>query len=1139
MSDQQFVHLHVHSEYSLLDGISSISSLVKSAAALEMPALAITDHGNLHGAVDFYSECRDAGIKPIIGCELYVAHDTIESRGAAERSPHHLTVLAANRAGYANLVSLVTESHHRGFYQKPRVDRDLLQQHSDGLIVLSGCPSAELPGLLSHSASISPTAMDAFHWYRDTFPDRYFLEIQRHTGIDNLETINHNLIRLAQQTGVPLVATNDSHYTSHDDHDAHDLFLAVQTGKTLNDKTRLKFSDDSYYLKPPDQMAALFDDLPQAVGITTEIAQSCDLDLQFENKRLPAFPTPDGTSADQYLETLCRQGFEAKHLPDTDEYRSRLDYELEVIRQTRFADYFLIIWDIVRFTRRAGILIGVRGSAAASLVLHCLDITAADPLLYGLVFERFLNVERKEMPDIDLDLQDDRRDEALNYAIDTYGKHRVAQIATFSRFGPKSALKAAAKAKGMPFAESDRIAQMIPPKSRSVLQAVRASPDLQEAQRENPELEDLFKRSEGIVHVVNHTGVHAAGIVISDEPLATIAPLQPTTDRSGQISVTQFDMEAVAKTGLLKMDFLGLTNLTILDQVIRDSPDAPDRLEDIPLDDPDTYRLLRSGHTSNVFQLESSGMQHYISELAPQKLGDISAMIALYRPGPVENIDRFIQSKHGRVNITYPHSSMQELLDETYGIIVYQDQVLRIMQDFAGYTLGKADIVRKAMGKKIPKLMIEERENFVQGSIKQGYRQNDAEAIFDLIEPFAGYAFNKAHSISYALLSYWTAYFKAHHPRQYMAAVLNCRQHQSKDLYRIAISECRRMGLAMRPPSVNHSRLQSAPEGDQAIRMGLTAVNGIGNAAAAAIVNERESNGPYASFEDFLKRCDVTGMNARQFENMLEAGALDDLVERGHAVKHSQPAWNFATAATAARNSSQSSMFDTPGANLPPPDWITPPDNHQPATPRQKSSWEVKTLGLPISSNTNGFSADYIVKMQDIENASSRDQVTVAGVFSSLQKRVTRDNKPYTIATLNLDDGSIEVMLWQNVLEQTHEDLIQPWAAVAVTGRATRRDEAGFSLSADTVFDPERNAPTKQPVFVINSSGDGKLDRQRMMRCLNAVIDYPGDQPTRWQLRDGDSITTIELPSLTIDSGNAELQSRIAAILGSSDPAIC
>ena len=807
-----FTHLHVHTEYSMLDGISRIPELVTRTGELGMDSLAITDHGTFYGVVDFYSACREANIKPIIGCEVYVAHKSRLEKNPSERSPAHLVLLARDNTGYRNLMQLVTRAHVEGFYNRPRIDKELLEQFGSGLLCLSGCPSAEVPRYLIDGNY--DEAVKAAGWYRELFGDGYFLELQQHDKVPGLDQMNEGLLRLSDDLKLPLVATNDAHYVNQHESGLQDIYICIQTGTTQQDEKRLRMEDDSYYIKSPQEMEDLFSGLPAnirsaAIGNTGLIADMCDVSLDFGQTHLPRYETPDGMDADEYLAQVCEAGFRERYPDATPESIERLRYELEVIRYTRFANYFLVVWDIIRFVRQSNILFGVRGSAAASVVLYCLGITDVDPLEYRLVFERFLNMERKEMPDIDMDFQDDRRDEVLHYVIDKYGNDRVAQIITFGTLGAKAALRDVGRALGMSYGEVDRIARMVPFKARNLADALEVSPELKSAYEGSEDVQNLVDQAQGLEGLVHHVSTHAAGVLIADEPLTETVPLQRPArgDESSPVLMTQFSMDPVAHLGLLKMDFLGLTSLTILDhavKLVRQSRGVEINLQTLPLDDGATFELLSSGNTTDVFQLESAGMQRYIEKLKPSNIGDIAAMIALYRPGPMENIDRFIDAKHGRTAVTYPHASLKELLDETYGIIVYQDQVLLILQQFAGYSLGAADIVRKAMGKKIASLMAEERENFVEGATAKGFDRSLAVEIFDLIEPFAGYAFNKAHSVSYALISYWTGYFKAHYPVEYMAAVLNARL-DNTDKVISSINECFRLGIPIWLPDINRS----------------------------------------------------------------------------------------------------------------------------------------------------------------------------------------------------------------------------------------------------------------------------------------------------------------------------------------------
>ncbi len=1053
-----FTHLHVHTEYSMLDGISRIPELVTRTGELGMDALAITDHGTFYGVVDFYSACRDANIKPIIGCEVYVAHKSRLEKNSSERSPAHLVLLARDNAGYRNLMQLVTKAHVEGFYNRPRIDKALLEEYGSGLICLSGCPSAEVPRLLAEGDARYDEAAQAAAWYRDLFGDGYFLELQQHNHVPGLEQINEGLLRLKEDLKLPLVATNDAHYVHQHQSGLQDIYICIQTGTTVRDEKRLRMEDDSYYIKSPQEMEQLFSELPahirsEAMGNTGLIADMCDVSLDFGQTHLPRYATPNGIDADEYLAQVCETGFRERYPNATPEAIERLRYELEVIRYTKFANYFLVVWDIIRFVRQRNILFGVRGSAAASVVLYCLGITDIDPLEYRLVFERFLNMERKEMPDIDMDFQDDRRDEVLHYVIDKYGNDRVAQIITFGTLGAKAALRDVGRALGMSYGDVDRIARMVPFKARGLEDALRISSELQSSVEVNDSVRELVDKAQGLEGIVHHVSTHAAGVLIADEPLTETVPLQRPVrgEESSPVMMTQFSMDPVAHLGLLKMDFLGLTSLTILDQavkLVRESRGLDINLQKLPLDDQGTFELLSSGNTTDVFQLESAGMQRYIKELKPSSLNDIAAMIALYRPGPMENIDRFIDAKHGRAAVTYPHPSFKELLDETYGIIVYQDQVLLILQQFAGYSLGAADIVRKAMGKKIASLMAEERQNFVSGATSKGFDQNLAAEIFDLIEPFAGYAFNKAHSVSYALISYWTGYFKAHYPVEYMAAVLNARLDNTEKTIS-SINECFRLGIPIRLPDINRSgeffTIDHDEEGNPELRIGLAAIKTVGEGAVKPVVVERKENGPYASIEDFCNRAGAANLNRRTFESMVKAGAFDSLAPRGAILSALDRILATAQREAQMRNSGQSSLFggesssaaqDEPGIGLGSSD----------ASPEEKAGWERELLGVALSHNplvalSNAASAgNAIVSIDQLGEEMQGQPITVLGIVSTVTERARRDGQRFFIVALDMLGGQLEIIVWPESLQRT-EEVWHPARTVRVSGKVRLRGD--------------------------------------------------------------------------------------------------
>ena len=1083
-----FSHLHVHTEYSMLDGISRIPELVERTGQLGMDSLAITDHGTFYGVVDFYSACRDAGIKPIIGCEVYVAHNSRHEKNPSERSPAHLVLLARDNTGYRNLMQLVTKAHVEGFYNRPRIDKGLLEEYGSGLVCLSGCPSAEVPRLLGDGRY--DEAVKAAGWYRELFGDGYFLELQRHRHVENLDQINEGLLRLAGDTKLPLVATNDAHYVHQNQSNLQDIYICIQTNTNVRDEKRLLMEDDSYYIKSPQEMEELFGDLPanirsEAMANTGVIADMCDVSLEFGQTHLPRYETPNGMDADDYLAQVCEEGFRRRYPNASQEAVERLRYELEVIQYTRFANYFLVVWDIIKFVRQREILFGVRGSAAASVVLYCLGITDVDPLEYRLVFERFLNMERKEMPDIDMDFQDDRRDEVLHYVIDKYGNDRVAQIITFGTLGAKAALRDVGRALGMSYGDVDRIARMVPFKARNLDDALRVSPELQSSYDTTEAVKSLVDQAKGLEGIVHHVSTHAAGVLIADEPLTETVPLQRPArgDESSPVLMTQFSMDPVAHLGLLKMDFLGLTSLTILDQavkLVRESRGVEINLQTLPLDDGATFELLSSGNTTDVFQLESAGMQRYIEKLKPSNIGDIAAMIALYRPGPMENIDRFIEAKHGRAAVTYPHQSLKELLDETYGIIVYQDQVLLILQQFAGYTLGAADIVRKAMGKKIASLMAQERDNFVAGATGKGFDHGLAVEIFDLIEPFAGYAFNKAHSVSYALISYWTGYFKAHYPVEYMAAVLNARL-DNTDKTISSINECFRLGIPVWLPDVNRSgeffTIDHDEEGKPGLRIGLAAVKTVGEGAVKPLVEERKENGPFQSIDDFCRRAGAANLNRRTMESMVKAGAFDAIGTRGAVLSALDRIVATAQREAQMRSSGQSSLFGGgqgatgagTGAAVPEEPGIILGTND--ASPEEKATWERELLGVALSHNplmalTSLNTGGSVVSLDQLSEEMQGQQVGVIGIVNTVTERARRDGQRFIIVGLELLGGVVEVTVWPEALQRT-EEIWQTGRTVRVAGRVRLRGEQ-LELSCD---EAEEFVPDQPTALSANGSG--------------------------------------------------------------------
>ena len=1036
-----FVHLHNHSEYSLLDGMSNLSKMVTKVKENSQSAIAITDHGNMYGAVEFYKLAKQNDINPIIGLEAYVAKEDSLKKTTDEKSPYHLTLLSQNHTGYQNLMKLVTHSNLNGFYYKPRIDKKILEENSQGIIALSGCPSSEL----SRSIIIDDQkkTKETYGWFKEVFKDNFYLEIMEHVGVPHQKKINEELLRIHKANNIPYVITNDNHYVNQEDHSAHELLMCLQTNSNINDPHRFKFDDDNYHIKSTEEMYEQWGELTEGLRNTLVIAEKCNIELDFSKSLLPKYECPDGKSSMEYLRELTYKGFSKKFESNDSKLIERLEYELEVIEKTKFPDYFLVCWDIFNFVNSKKILSAVRGSAAASLVLYCLEVTRINPMEHNLVFERFLNLERREMPDIDMDFEDDKRNEVMKYCVDRYGKDHIAQIITFGTMGAKAAVRDVTRVLDLPISVGDKLAGIIPTRVGTKIKDAQEIEEFKSLQRDNDykKVVDFATKLEG---TIRHASTHAAGVIISQDNLTDDVPLQrSTSDDENAPPTTQYAMGAIADVGLLKMDFLGLTNLTIIGktiELIEEMNAINFDIYSISKEDKNTFDLLSEGDTFGVFQLESAGMRKYIKDLKPSNVSDIAAMIALYRPGPMEHIDRFIRSKYGKEKIKYPHEALKEILSETYGIIVYQDQVLKIAQAFGGYTLGEADILRKAMGKKIKEVMQAQKDTFIKGSLKKGFDNDIANEIFELIEPFAGYAFNKAHSVSYAMIAYWTAYFKANYKVEYFTSLLNS-YINNFDKISDCITEIRKTNIDVKNPHINHSQSKFSIEQDdneRSIRFGLSSLKNVGIASINKIINEREENGTFASLDDFCKRMDSSWINKKILESLIKSGSFDEFGDRGSLFDSVERILLQINNATKLRNSNQTTMFDLFGDEVETPTTDLELTNIK-TEDTQKMHWEKEVLGISFTENPNhkemlrikNINEDMIVSMNQIDNVDQKKPQTIIAEVRSYEKRVSRKGSEFMIVKLELIDGVIDLMVWQNKLEDVDKWLHSPIAKIS------------------------------------------------------------------------------------------------------------
>jgi DNA polymerase III subunit alpha len=1037
----QFVHLHLHTDYSLLDGACDVEKLVAHVKKLGMPAVAMTDHGNIFGAVHFFNAAKHAGVKPILGCELYVCKKD-DHRAAPEGDTYnHLLVLAENEEGYKNLLKITSEASLHGFYYKPRVSKKFLAEHAKGLIGLSGCLKGEVAERLMEGNY--QAAKQAAGFYREAFGDKnFFLEIQDQ-GLELEKRIHPALFQLENELGIPMVATNDSHYLCEEDAAAQDTMVCIQTGKSLNDTNRMKFQGNQFFVKSYDEMYRVFKDAPDVLTRTVDISERCSVRLEKVGNPFPHFDVPAGFTADSYFEHVTREGF-AKRLEilreldrqgrlkkKLSDYEQALSREISMIQQMNFSGYFLIVWDFIRYAKDHNIPVGPgRGSAAGSLVSYALGITDIDPLQNELLFERFLNPERVSMPDIDIDFCMNRRGEVIDYVTRKYGRDNVAQIITFGTMAAKAAIKDVGRAMDIPYAEVDRIAKMVPAQLNiTIAKALQDSPPLQQAYENEKQIRDLIDTALKLEGLVRNSGVHAAGVVISPRPLIELVPLHRT--KNDEI-VTAFDMKAIEKMGLLKMDFLGLTTLTILDdalKLIEQTRGERIKLQNLPLEDKETYaQVFHKGLTSGVFQFESHGMRDVLRRYQPNSIEDLTALNALYRPGPIQGgmIDDFIDRKHGRKKIEFELPELQEILAETLGVIVYQEQVMQIANRLAGYSLGEADLLRRAMGKKIAEEMAAQRERFVSGAVQRGFPQKKIEKIFDLMEQFAGYGFNKSHSAAYALLAYHTAYLKTHYPVEFMAALLTSLTGNTDDVVKY-INECRDMGIAVEAPDINVSDANFTPHGP-AIRFGLAAVKNVGQNAIESIVAARKELGRFESIFQFCEKVDLRLLNKRVLESLIKSGAMDSLGRRSQLMHVLDRAIERAQKAQRDAESGQHGLFgvfheestQVPKEELPNiPDW----DEHQ------RLAAEKEILGFFITGHPlekykdklEDFRALTTEEIGALKQSTGKDEIYAGGVIVNVRVLKSKKGDFYAQGSLEDMSGSVDLLVFPEAYKRLQE----------------------------------------------------------------------------------------------------------------------
>jgi DNA polymerase-3 subunit alpha len=1102
-----YVPLHLHTEYSLLDGATKISDLIAHAKANNMPACAITDHGVMYGAIEFYRKAKEEGIKPIIGCELYIIEGDIQVKTSENSSNFHIVLLAKDREGYKNLVKLVSIAHLEGFYYKPRINHELLEKYSKGLICLSACIGGEIAQHILRGDSAK--ARETAKYYKNIFGEDYYFELQDH-GMDEQKKANAELLNIARELDIKMVITNDSHYTKKSDAKAHDILLCLQTGKLFTDPGRMRFPNDEFYIKNTDELQQAFSWLDEeifnkAIDNSIEVADKCNLIIEMGKSLLPHYPVPVSYTPESYLNRLARIGLEERYENITPELEDRLKYELKIIEEMGFAAYFLIVADFIKYARDADIPVGPgRGSAAGSLIAYNLGITNIDPIEHNLLFERFLNPERVSMPDIDIDFCIDRREKVIEYVSEKYGADKVCQIVTFGTLAAKAAMKGVARVLNIPYAESDRLAKMIPTAVKvKIDDALQEGMDLKKMYDKDPMVKELVDIAKSIEGLKFNIGTHAAGVIISRDPLSDIVPVQKSKDG---VIITGYPMADLEKLGLLKMDFLGLRNLTIIDNtqlLLKERKGLEFDINKISLEDEKVYEMLSKGDTDGVFQLESSGMKTLVKDLKPSTFEDLGALVALFRPGPLNSgmVKDFVQRKHGRSKVEYPHPALESILHDTYGTIVYQEQIMQIAQELAGYTLGQADILRRAMGKKKFEEMEKQKELFISGSNKNNVPESISKNLFDTMTEFAAYCFNRSHSAAYAMLAYQTAYLKAHHPVEYMSALLSSVS-DNQDKIQQYIAECQKMGIEVHAPDVNKSCADFTPD-ENNIRFGLASIKNVGLGVVDSIVNARKDSA-FTSFYDFCTKVDLKCLNKRTLESLIKAGAFSNIEKsRRQTFENMESAVNAATRVAEAKASGQISLFSAILGDVSSPSDFVMSGSEEEYTDNEIQGFEKDLLGFYVTSHPLSSIKDQLPfltthNISELTELSEGSIVTVCGLISSIRLITTKNNKMLKVGSLEDLTGSVDIVAYSEVLNQ-YNSFLEAESKVIISGKIQHRgdEEVTISIITDTVRQVENCN-----LFNININ---QSNFETIMAIKDLLLQHKGNDPVIFNIKNNGS----------------------------------